>query len=698
MFNSKKITDRLQQMTKLVTNATSAGVNTLKDAVANKENQSNSSEQLRNRLLHLIEKAKQTSKWSVEIESRIDTLENLVRKSLVKPKLAIVGMSDVGKSHLINTLLETEKIPSDWSPTTSVNIYIKHIEDRPHFLEEEILIFGGDENGFDVSRLDEEEYVQSHIIAKGGENLLKEYAIRQPNEILTRNIQAAIVYLDSPILKSCDIIDVPGFGTGDRQSDDQFANHSQRLADVIVYMSVSNAFMRGTDINFLKNTLDSLSSADVENDEAKAFANLFVLASQAHIIGEQEKLERILDAGTDRFYHSVPESDWKNRSELSGRVHSKAALRQRFYAYTTNNEKLQKKFENELQALLADLPERMKYQSIQMVSKLLEDQYDLTKQELINQELLLSKREILQDELHRIEREEPLRNERQLKKRVDVNQMIKTLSRESKFQFEDVYQNVMNKEVIAKVIKENAFKKDNQGKEQLVTYLSNELQHQVNILLLDRTETFVEGVQDYLEDFETDIKKSFPQKNEMKLAFDVKNVFLGGAAGAAALGGMAAYAAGMGNLGGYILVAKGAGLLAGTGFNIGVLGGMSGIMSGVAAIGGPVTLGIGMAVLVGVSTIAVLSATGWEEKLAKSIIQAFEKESVEEQYAQEIDRYWNETKVGFDTAANELEHKWEEHVAQLHSDIKNKNVDSIERLIEELKTYQKLLKQVELAL
>ncbi len=93
----------------------------------------------------------------------------------------------------------------------------------------------------------------------GNEELLVTYATRMSDEKTEgHEAKAAVVYLDSPILKRCDIIDVPGFGTGDRVSDDLYAQESRQIADIILYMSVSNAFMRGTDISFLKSTIDTL--------------------------------------------------------------------------------------------------------------------------------------------------------------------------------------------------------------------------------------------------------------------------------------------------------------------------------------------------------------------------------------------------------------------------------------------------------
>ncbi|MBQ8836070.1 MAG: helix-turn-helix domain-containing protein [Clostridia bacterium] len=48
--------------------------------------------------------------------SYIDDLQAGVLDSLIKPKIAIVGRSDTGKSTMINSLLGMDKMPTSWTP------------------------------------------------------------------------------------------------------------------------------------------------------------------------------------------------------------------------------------------------------------------------------------------------------------------------------------------------------------------------------------------------------------------------------------------------------------------------------------------------------------------------------------------------------------------------------------------------------
>lgn len=70
-------------------------------------------------------------------EEYIDGLQQCIANNLVKPKVTIVGRSDTGKSTLINALLGEEKMPTSWTPTTTIAVYIKHISDKPPFIPEE---------------------------------------------------------------------------------------------------------------------------------------------------------------------------------------------------------------------------------------------------------------------------------------------------------------------------------------------------------------------------------------------------------------------------------------------------------------------------------------------------------------------------------------------------------------------------------
>ena len=96
--------------------------------------------------------------------SYIADLKTTVNSIISKPKVAIVGRSDVGKSALINSILGVEKMPTSWTPTTSIVVYIKHVDDRPKYIEEDVWIFKaslGEEKNWDDHKLYDEEYCRA---------------------------------------------------------------------------------------------------------------------------------------------------------------------------------------------------------------------------------------------------------------------------------------------------------------------------------------------------------------------------------------------------------------------------------------------------------------------------------------------------------------------------------------------------------
>lgn len=645
--------------------------------------------QLRSDLLKKIDDIRSSGQWDTVTLQRIQDIENVVRKSLLKPKLAIVGMSDVGKSHLTNALLGTSKIPSDWSPMTSINIYIKHIEDRPEFLTEEVIIFSGEKNGFDVNRVDEREYAENRVLMTGNEDLLVTYATRMSDiESGEHETKAAVVYLDSPILKRCDIIDVPGFGTGDRVSDDQYAQESRQIADIILYMSVSNAFMRGTDISFLKNTIDTLPFIKGLD---KPLANLFVLASQSHIIGDEMKVNQILDAGMKRFYRSVPTEEWSSYSMARNLKYSEANIRERCYPYTTNDEKVRNYFEMELIQLLDALPSLIETQTRLTIKEMIQEQRSLIENEIRKHEAVMSDRKKYSEQLHVLEMAEPERKLNEKKERAKVQRFIEGLKDEDIFRFSQEYADVMDSQKIVSRIEEADLSKDKEGQNELVNLLSNDLKFRLNQTLEKSTEKFIQRVDGYVGNFENSLEFASLGSAELNISFNIKSAFVGGAVGAAAFGGMAFYAASLGNLGGYILVAQGAGILSSLGVNVGIFGGMSGIMSGVSLIGGPVTLGIALTAAIGISVYKLLSNNDWRVSLAKAIRKEFDKQNVENQFIDSIVKHWNDTQIGFDTGAKELEKEWALHMKNTRAEVESKDTSEIERKIEILTSYKRSL-------
>lgn len=287
----------------------------------------------------------------IESESLLTLLKKMVRK----PRVAFVGRSDAGKSTLINTLLGSNTLPVSWTPTTSIIVYVKHVKEKPSYIKGDVAIFHADENNelWDDTKLSEREYTESFLIATGDYSLLKDYGARQGSKYEETNAVSAVMFVDSDILENCDLVDLPGYGTGDRDADDSLLA-KMKGTDILVYMSAANQFMQAGDFTWLQNELPNLASIALNNKSLRPLSNLYVVASQAHIInnGSMVQLNRILDEGVCRFNKTLSPNYW---SKFGQDVDS-ATFRKRFFTYSTDQESLRKDFEEDLRSLLEKLP------------------------------------------------------------------------------------------------------------------------------------------------------------------------------------------------------------------------------------------------------------------------------------------------------------------------------------------------------
>ena len=97
---------------------------------------------------------------------KISDLQTTVNTTIRKPKVVFLGRSDAGQSTMINALIGKEKMPTSWTPTTSIIVYIKHIDDRPAYIEEELWLFKrGNVDNWDDTKLDDEAYCREWKLA-----------------------------------------------------------------------------------------------------------------------------------------------------------------------------------------------------------------------------------------------------------------------------------------------------------------------------------------------------------------------------------------------------------------------------------------------------------------------------------------------------------------------------------------------------
>ena len=264
------------------------------------------------------------------VDNRITKYKNLVSimqvkmiEFIKKPKVAFLGRSDAGKSSIINSLLGVDKMPVSWTPVTSIVVYIKHIEDRPAYMENSTYIFKRNANGelWDETKLDNKEYSEKWLIDSGDADLLFRYGTNQT----VSDVGSAVVFIDSPLLKNCDVIDVPGITSG-YSSDNKKATEIIGLIDIVVYLSQANGFLSEADIKYIDVIFEKFEN---KKGMLPLIDSMFFVASQTDSLNENfnENVCDILSKGAKRLYESLKKSKRLENITLE-------KLRERFFAYS----------------------------------------------------------------------------------------------------------------------------------------------------------------------------------------------------------------------------------------------------------------------------------------------------------------------------------------------------------------------------
>lgn len=596
----------------------------------------------------------------------IDGLQRCIERNLVKPKVMIVGRSDTGKSTLINAMLGAEKMPVSWTPTTAIAVYIKHIKDKPSFIpaDENVWVFTnhlGEEELWDVRRLQDEEYCCKWKIAAGDIGILRSYGIRQ-NEAHAFEAGSAVVFVDAPILKNCDIIDLPGFGT-ETGSDDLITFKATQGADVIIYLSQANGFMRYEDITYLKENIKGLPVFEKCNsNKLKPLENLFIVASQAHTVnaGDASQLDNILKAGCRNFTKTLPDHYWSAKQSLSGysaEDYGTYALPQRFFTYTTDIPSLCEKFNNTLKALLNTLPEIINNRTKAIVKMYVSERKPNLQAEIENYERMVGERDKYISLLRDIKKNEPNRAAENDRCKKEVLNTIVDLRKASIQEFQAYCAAEINVDAIIRQIKKEGIKNEKEAVELFASQFQGTVQQQVETILAKRLKEFSDVARDYCDRFSQSVNRTYSDAS-IRANFDVTWAFT---AESDAIGGI---------LGGIGAVALGAVL-----GPIGVVAGLA-----IGAILGLISLFMG----------------GWEKDVAKNILNAFETNQIQEKYVEAIKRCWDENKKAFNSAAQSLDSAWSAYIDNLDKVVNDYNARDLENLLKTLRNLKNFFDNIPL--
>lgn len=608
----------------------------------------------------------------------IKELQDLIDEQLTKPKLAIVGRSDTGKSTLINTLLGSEKMPASWTPTTAIAVYIKHISNKPSFIKgnENVWVFADHLNTdsfWDVRRLNDEEYCRAWKIASGDVDILQRFGVRQEDDQFC-GAGSAVVFVDAPILQNCDIIDLPGFGT-EQESDNIITFKTAQKADIIIYLSQANGFMRIEDINYLKENIQSLPVWEKQGENRlPPLSNLFVVASQAHTVnnGNEIQLKEILKKGCERLEKTLPEHYWNKRQTVSGyseEIYSKYALPNRFFTYTTDIPNLCQSFNNELKSLLETLPEVINDRVKRIVNSFVSKRKLSLQANISKYEEICEKRAKYVKLLTDIANGELERAEDNDSQKRTVKGEIETLQSESEEEFRSFYMTTVNTDFIVNLLKEKNVKNSKEDIDLFVSQFQSMIQKKAEAILEEKSYKLSEVTKKYVDGFSQDVNQIDPS-NSICVDFDADWAFFSALRSLGIWGGL-----------GTGIVGTAAALLMPTS----LFAGTAGTVASVAGLAlGPIGLAAGLAVG-GAMGLARLFGGGWERNVAQKLVKSFEENHVQESFSSAISKYWKDAENAFDHAAQVLEENWVTYVENLRKAVNEYDDQQLAQILNSLK-------------
>jgi transcriptional regulator with XRE-family HTH domain len=623
----------------------------------------------------------------------------IIKTNMRKPRVSFVGQSDVGKSTVINALLGAEKMPTAWTPTTSITVYIKHRDDRPLFITEDAWVFRADhDKAFNISCLNDEQSCKALRIAAGGADILKQYGTRQ-GEHYGEDATAAVIYVESDILKNVDLVDLPGFGTGDRAADDTQTQGTGQLTDVLVYLCAANAFMRGNDMEYLRMAIPVLPFLEKKGEnKIIPLGNLFIVASQAHILegGNIFSLQKILDSACVRFVQTLPdtlESFFTARREATG-YYTESYFSDRFFTYTLDIPDLRKNFNEKLRAVIEQLPQRTITTTKELLRIYANERGKTIDNALSQYERLIKYKEEEEQSLKQVLANELSRQRENASKRDGVIREIRAYHDASLATFAEKYHKVINIDSIVNIIKTRGFKKKKEDMEGLSNHISALLENALQTTIGDYTSKLKDRIDDYIAGFENGCKVDGRLGVSVSIPFNAKRAFASGLAGVATFGGLALWASTLGNLGAYILVAKGVSVLSALGISI--AGGTATATAAVAAIGGPIVLGIALAVLAALAIFAIFSG-GWQKDIAKKLVKEYDKQNALQKYKDVITKFWlTDTINAFNASADAMEKAWQDEIANKKALIDNYDIKDIQRRIASAEDFKRFLSHIPL--
>ena len=627
----------------------------------------------------------------------IDDLVHQAKELARKPRIGIVGHFDTGKSRLINTLIGQDVLPTGHQPETSLICMVRHNSDRPDWMNEDpeamnrnVFVMKAearvesDRKRFDFDDLDNKDGFQSFLCMSGGLDVLKDFGThsgRGAVDAVNRNMFAALVYVDAPILTNCDILDFPGYSNSDEDSQKAEFAKKKRMLDILVYTSQTSPFMNSSDFVFLNEHLRKIPS--VETEEDGPLRNLFVVATRSDRIPSTE-FDKILDTGAERTYDALRDS----LNNLREDGVSQDSFRKRFFTFDAEKSEFRDKFEKDLSELIENL-----YPSLQrnLVDHVFVEARgkDIVKIEGYYHHIsgLLKDAASKTKALRSLEKSEPRRKAKRDRKAKKIRLKIQSSKEETRAFINKDLKERCSAQAIEDLIDDKGYTKK-RAQQDCGIYLLNGLQSDLEQFISAKSRKLAKDIDQYHHAF---------NHNESALSvdslFDSRAAFIAGLTGAGTYGALSVWAATVAagsNLGGYILTAKAVSALSAMGISV---GGTAAANAAIAAIGGPITVIAALAISVAALTWAIFGKS-WQERLASSLAKEISKTGLLKEFSDGVGEYWDSTRNAFDFASDATEKEYREHMGMLRKQIDEMDRQSLEEQEKYIAAVRKLFKGI----
>lgn len=575
--------------------------------------------------------------------SDITNIIQIAESETRKLRVAAVGHSDSGKSTLENYLLGDSILAAEFTETTSTIIYLHGIEDRPSYMSglDDTVVIGAKKNSkgkIPSTKLHFTQYDnldEKNIIAVGNHSvILDAYSTRKGvfSKCEDYRVDVVHVFLDNDFLREVDVIDFPGYGTGETSEDVSITEKVWNDVDIVFYLSPANSFL--TEKEEKQVVQEILNSRGARG---KSLDSFYLLATHSNAVSNSKFVDDIFKTKVFDLVDNMSDGMCE-RIGISISDHSK--LLERCFGFAPGmsfyTEKLNK-----------DLTEKIPSLTKEKISAADSSLRDASKsyKEILKTECEEDKKSIESEKIDKKDCEAQV--EASKKKISEIrNELQKSIRKHQKDcvkAFSTKYDDFIEVKHIEHLLEAKKVKNKKESLNSFASYLNNEINDDLSEILKKHSEKFHDEVEESIESYK-DVwtSNSSINVNVSMDSFNFQRAFATGLTGVSVFGALAFWAAmvaGTSNLGGYILLAKAVSALSALGISV---GGTAAASAAVAAIGGPVVLGIALAAIAAITAFGIFTGT-WKKAVAKKIVKAYDDEGVKESLIERITDYWMET-------------------------------------------------------